>query len=192
MTWPQVQWGTGWPAQAQLIVESRDETLEGGNGGWRGYCRGRDDQATASCVKQSASDAHQRDNAGARGWGRGGGMINGGGERRRAAGGQSGDQRRPEGFDGRERLQVDGRKRRRGKRLEMLMHVASSASQSECGDSDTERQHVHTHWQRDKLAHAIVFIVLICWFSNSGAAYIFSFLLLERPGLPKPGRPKRL
>ena len=44
-------------------------------------------------------------------------MINGGG-----------DQRRREVFDGRERLQVDGRKRRRGKRLEMLMHVVSSAS----------------------------------------------------------------
>ena len=168
---------------AQLIVESRDETLEGGNGGWRGYCGGRDDQATASCVKQSASDGHQRDNAGpgARGWGRGGGMINGGG-----------DQRRPEGFDGREGLQVDGRKRRRGKRLEMLMHIVSSASQSEWSDSDSERQLVHTHWQRDALAHAIVFIVLICRFSNSGAAYICTFLLLERPSLPKPGRPKRL
>ena len=103
-----------------------------------------------------------------------------------------GGQRRPEGFDGRERLRVDWRKRRRGKRLEMLMHVASSASQSEWSDSDTERQLVHTHRQRDTLAHAIVFIVLICWFSNSGAAYICSFLLLERPGLPKPGRPKRL
>ena len=33
-----------------------------------------------------------------------------------------------EGFKGRERLQVDGRKRRQGKRLEMLMHVVSSTS----------------------------------------------------------------
>ena len=33
-----------------------------------------------------------------------------------------------EGFKGRERPQVDGRKRRGGKRLEMLMHVVSSAS----------------------------------------------------------------
>ena len=39
-----------------------------------------------------------------------------------------GDQRRRDGFDGRERLQVDGRNRRRGKRWEMLMHVVSSAS----------------------------------------------------------------
>ena len=39
-----------------------------------------------------------------------------------------GDQRGLEGFDGRERLQVDGRKRRRGKRLGVLMHVVSSAS----------------------------------------------------------------
>ena len=33
-----------------------------------------------------------------------------------------------EGFKGRERLQVDGRKRRQGTRLEMLMHEVSSAS----------------------------------------------------------------
>ena len=39
-----------------------------------------------------------------------------------------GDQRRREGFDCRERLQVDGRKRKQGKRLEMLMHVVSLAS----------------------------------------------------------------
>ena len=31
----------------QLSVGSRDETVEGGNGGWRGYRGGRDDQATA-------------------------------------------------------------------------------------------------------------------------------------------------
>ena len=88
---------------------SREETLEGGNGGWRGYRGGRDDQATAK-LRQAVGHQHFR------GWG-GGGMINGGG-----------DQRRREVFDGRERLQVDGRKRRRGKRLEMLMHVVSSAS----------------------------------------------------------------
>ena len=33
-----------------------------------------------------------------------------------------------EGFKGRERLQIDGRKRRQGTRLEMLMQVVSSAS----------------------------------------------------------------
>ena len=86
--------------------------MEGGNGGWRGYRGGRDDQATAK-LRQAVG--HQRDNASARGRWRGG-MINGG------------DQRRRDGFDGRERLQVDGRKRRRGKRWEMLMQVVSSAS----------------------------------------------------------------
>ena len=39
-----------------------------------------------------------------------------------------GNQRRLERFDGRERLQVDGRKRERGKLLDMLMHVVLSAS----------------------------------------------------------------
>ena len=52
-------------------------------------------------------------------------------------------------------------------------------------DDDTERQLVHT------LAHAIVFIVSIRCFSNSGAACICPFLL-ERRGSPKPGRPKLL
>ena len=41
------------------------------------------------------------------------------------------DQRRREGFDGRERQERDGRKRRRGKRLETLMHAVSSAEWSE-------------------------------------------------------------
>ena len=55
-------------------VGSRDETLEGGNCGWRGYRGGRDDQATAK-LRQAVG--HQWDKADSRGWGRGG-MINGG------------------------------------------------------------------------------------------------------------------
>ena len=44
-------------------------TVEGGNGGWRGYRGRRDDQATAK-LRQAVS--HQRDNASARGRWRGG------------------------------------------------------------------------------------------------------------------------
>ena len=100
----------------QLIVGGRDETLEGGNSGWRGHRGGRDDQATA---KLCQALGHQRDHAVSKGRGRGSMIIC-----RR-------DQRRLEpleGFDGLERLQVDERKRKRGKQLEMLMHVVSSAS----------------------------------------------------------------
>ena len=97
----------------QLIVGGRDETLEGGNSGWRGHRGGRDDQATA---KLCQALGHQRDHAVSKGRGRGSMIIC-----RR-------DQRRREGFDGLERLQVDGRKRKRGKELEMLMHVVSSTS----------------------------------------------------------------
>ena len=76
-----------------------------------------------------------------------------------------GDQRRRAGFDGHERRQVDGCNRRRGKWWEMLKHVVSNVKS--CGDvkklcatksvDNTERKLVHT------LAHAIVFIVLICY-----------------------------
>ena len=60
--------------------------MEGGNGGWRGCRGGRDDQATA---KLRPAVGHQRDKASAGGRWRDG-MINGG------------DQRRRDGFDGRE------------------------------------------------------------------------------------------
>ena len=50
-------------------------------------------------------------------------------------------------------------------------------------DDDTECQLVHT------LAHAIVFIVSICYLLISGAADICPFLL-ERPGSSKLGRPE--
>ena len=48
----------------QLGVGNRDETLGGGNDGWRGYRGGRDDQAIAK-LRQAVG--HLRDNAGS--WG---------------------------------------------------------------------------------------------------------------------------
>ena len=40
-----------------MIVGGRDDTLEGGSGGWGGDCGGRDDQATAK-LRQAVG--HQR------------------------------------------------------------------------------------------------------------------------------------
>ena len=52
-----------------------------------------------------------------------------------------------EGFNGRERLQDDGRKRRRGKRLEMLMHAVSSASgaRHRCKESWRRKETLRYH-----------------------------------------------
>ena len=52
-----------WEQGGQLGVGSRDETLEGGNGGWRGNRGGRNDQVTAK-LRQAVGN--QRDNAGSR------------------------------------------------------------------------------------------------------------------------------
>ena len=85
---------------------------------------------------------HQRDNARARGRRRGG-LIN------------EGDQRRRDGLDGRERLQVDGRNRRRGKRLEMLMHVVSSASRARhrCKESCRREDSLRYHEMKTNLRY---------------------------------------
>ena len=61
-----------------------------------------------SCVKQSATSGPGQ----CRLQGTGARLTNGGG-----------NQRRQEGFDSRKRLQVNGRKKKRGERWEMLMHV---------------------------------------------------------------------
>ena len=197
----------------QLSAGSRDVPSEGGNGGWRGYRGGRDDQATA---KLSQAIGHQRDNAGSRGQGRGGMLNRGENQRRRdqprarrvqgvngkgrgggawvgvavpgaqpvadlAALRQKRRRRKrdqklgEEEFKGRERLQVYGRKTRRGKRSEM--RVVSSASGARHRDDGTERQLVHTR------AHAIVFMV-------SRGRLIFAPFFSSRPGLPRLGRPK--
>ena len=47
----------------------------------------------------------------------------------------------------------------------------------------------HPHWHGHKLAHAIVFIGFIFCFSKFGGGLLGPFLL-ERPGSPKPARPK--
>ena len=57
---------------SRLIVGGRDETLEGGNGGWSGDRGARDDHATA---KLHQAVGHQRDDAGSSGRARGS-MIN--------------------------------------------------------------------------------------------------------------------
>ena len=105
----------------QLNVRGPDQTLEGRNGGWRGDRGGRDEQATTKLRPSQAVGDHCRPAGQCRlqgtGAGRRGGGINGGG-----------DQRRREGVDGQERLQVDGRKRKRGDKWEMLMHAVASAS----------------------------------------------------------------
>ena len=44
----------------QLSVGGRDETVEGGNGGWRGYRGGRDDQATAASSSRPPAGQCQR------------------------------------------------------------------------------------------------------------------------------------
>ena len=52
----------------QLGVGSRDKTLEGRHGSWRGNRAGRDDHQAIAQLRRALGN--QRDNAGSRGWGR--------------------------------------------------------------------------------------------------------------------------
>ena len=109
-------------------------------------------------------------------------MINGGSDRRRR-----------EGFEGRECLQVNGRKRRRGKRLDMLMDVMSSASgaRHRCKES---RRCEETLCYRNRrryqtpARHGAHACSRHRFHRTSGADCICPFLL-ELPDPPKLGRP---
>ena len=95
--------GYGGEVGGQLIVGSRDETVEGGNGDWRGNRGGRDDQATSGTMPAPGD------------WGGAAGLTSGetnGGGKDSTVGSA---------------CKSTG-KRKRGKRLEMLMYVVSAAS----------------------------------------------------------------
>ena len=96
-----------------------------------------------------------------------------------------GDQRRRDGFDRRGRLQVDWRKRRRGKQLEMLTHVVSSASGSshQCKESCRCEETLSYQMPACLLTcsrhcfHCINLLSLELWGQN-----IFAPFLLKQPG----------